>query len=329
MSNNTNVALFADDVKIYREINSLHDCLLLQHDLTALDNWSRKWKLNFNYDKCKVLKVARVIKNDHNYVMNNILLENMSNFNDLGINISSDLDWQLHIHLKVNKANSMLAFIKRTYGYSPMPDAKRMLYLTLIRSGLLYGSTVWYPNKACKKLLEGVQRRATKYILNDFESSYKQRLHEAKLVPLLYYKEYKDLCFLYKCFHGYYNIDTRAYVTMSSNTQRSTRSTMDDLKIRINNARTEKAMEYFFNRVVKPWNKLPHNIRSMHCTNKEILPFKNWLMNHYKHLTVTYFDVDNICTWVSFCRCPRCRPIWSVKLEIYIRFVSPTPIVYY
>ena len=188
VSNNTNVALFADDVKIYREINSLHDCLLLQHDLTSLDNWSKKWKLNFNYDKCKVLKVARVIKNDHNYVMNNILLENMSNFNDLGINISSDLDWQLHIHLKVNKANSMLAFIKRTYGYSPMPDAKRMLYLTLIRSGLLYGSTVWYPNKACKKLLEGVQRRATIYILNDFESSYKQRLHEAKLVPLLYYK---------------------------------------------------------------------------------------------------------------------------------------------
>ena len=256
--------------------------------------------------------------------MNNILLENMSNFNDLGMNISSDLDWQLHIHLKVNKANSMLAFKKRRYGYSPMPGAKHMLYLTLIRSGLLYGSTVWYPNKACKKLLEGVQRRATKYILNDFESSHKQRLHEVKLVPLLYFKEYKD-----KCFHGYYNIDIRAHVTMSSNTQRSTCSTMDDLKISINNARTEKAMEYFFNRVVKPWNKLPHNIRSMHCTYNEILPFKNWLMNHYKHPTVTYFDVDNICTWDSFCRCPRCRLIWLVKLEIYFRFVSPKPIVYY
>ena len=98
--------------------------------------------------------------------MNEILVENVSNFDKPGINISSDIDWQLHIHLKVNKKNSMLAFIKRTYGYSPMPDAKRMLYLTLIRSGLLYGSTVWYPNKACEKLLEGVQRRATKYILD-------------------------------------------------------------------------------------------------------------------------------------------------------------------
>ena len=86
--------------------------------------------------------------------MNNILLENVSNFNDLGINISSDLDWQLHIHLKVNKANSMLAFIKRTYGYSPKPNAKRMLYLTLIWSGLLYGYTVGYQNKACKNYLK-------------------------------------------------------------------------------------------------------------------------------------------------------------------------------
>ena len=74
-------------------------------------------------------------------------------------------------------------------------------------------------------------------------------------------KEYKDRCFLYKCFHGYYSIDIRARVTMSSDTQRSTRSAMDNLKISINNTRTENAMEYFFNRVVKPWNTLPDNTR--------------------------------------------------------------------
>ena len=52
VSKNTNVALFADDVKIYEEINSLHVCLLLHNDLTALDKLSKKWKLNFSYDKC-------------------------------------------------------------------------------------------------------------------------------------------------------------------------------------------------------------------------------------------------------------------------------------
>ena len=63
VSNNTNVALFAADIKIYREINSLDDCLLLQHDMIVLVKLSKTWKQNFDCDKCKVLiKVARVIK---------------------------------------------------------------------------------------------------------------------------------------------------------------------------------------------------------------------------------------------------------------------------
>ena len=105
-----------------------------------------------------------------------------------------------------------------TYGYSATPEAKRILYLTLIRSGLLYGSTVWYPNRTCKKLL-GVHRRATKYMLNDFESNYKQRLQSSKLLPLVYYKEYRDICFSYKCLHGYYDIEVYQYLQMTATTK--------------------------------------------------------------------------------------------------------------
>ena len=64
------------------------------------------------------------------------------------------------------------------------------------------------------------------------------------IIPYIY-SEYKDRCSLHKCFHGYYNIDKRAHVTMSSDTQRSTRSTMDNLNISINNTRAENAMECF------------------------------------------------------------------------------------
>ena len=241
--------------------------------------------------------------------MNNVSLEQVNTFNDLGVTITCDLDWQSHIHQKVNKANSTLAFIKRTYGYSATSEAKRMLYFTLIRYGLLYGSTVWYPNRTCKKLLEGVQRRATKYILNDCESNYKQRLQTSNMLPLLYYKEYRDSCFLYKCLHGYYNIDVYQYLQMTAKTQRRTRSTVDDFKISINSARTEKAMEYFFYRVVKPWNIIPNHVRSTRCSNSEIVPFKSWLTKYYMHLTLTYYDTDNVCTWVSFCRCSGCRPV--------------------
>ena len=138
ISKNSEIALFADDVKIYRNVDSLNDCLLLQNDLQALDDWSNLWKLQFNYNKCKVLQIARVIKYNFEYRTNNVSLEQVNTFNDLGVTITCDLDWQSHIHQKVNKADFTLAFIKRTYGYSARPEAKRMLYFTLIRSGLLY-----------------------------------------------------------------------------------------------------------------------------------------------------------------------------------------------
>ena len=42
------VRLYADDVLIYSLINSEDDCISLQQDLTALEQWSLKWQMFFN-----------------------------------------------------------------------------------------------------------------------------------------------------------------------------------------------------------------------------------------------------------------------------------------
>jgi len=39
----TTVRLFADDCLVYRKIKSVEDQEVLQRDLTALDNWARRW----------------------------------------------------------------------------------------------------------------------------------------------------------------------------------------------------------------------------------------------------------------------------------------------
>ena len=193
----------------------------------------------FNYNKCKALQIARVTKHNFEYTMNNITLEQVSVFNDLGITISCNLERQSHSHQKVNKANSTLAFIKRTYGYSATPD-----------------------------------------------------IHQ--------------------------------YLQLTATVQRHTRSTADDFKISINSARTEKAMEYYFHRVVKPWNTIPYHVRSTRCNNNEIVPFKSWLAKHYMHLTLTYHNSDNVCIWVSFCRCSGCRPVWMKHNNHTCSTVPPT-----
>ena len=43
--------------------------------------------------------------------------------------------------------------------------------------------------------LERIQRRATKYILNNYDLSYKQRLDQLHLLPLMYTYELNDLMY--------------------------------------------------------------------------------------------------------------------------------------
>ena len=58
---------------------------------------------------------------------------------------------------------------------------------------------------------EGVQRRATKFILNYPSDCYKERLTKLNLLPLEYHRDMKDLIFLFKCKLGLFNIEQEEY----------------------------------------------------------------------------------------------------------------------
>nr|VZI47271.1 unnamed protein product [Spirometra erinaceieuropaei] len=54
---NCDVAMFADDVKLWSVIRTEFDEERLQADLTRLEKWSQDWLLPFNVTKCNVLRV--------------------------------------------------------------------------------------------------------------------------------------------------------------------------------------------------------------------------------------------------------------------------------
>ncbi|CAB4014768.1 Hypothetical predicted protein [Paramuricea clavata] len=58
ISESGTLALFADDAKCLRTINSDADCVALQRDLNNLTTWSAEWKLPFNIDKCTISTVT-------------------------------------------------------------------------------------------------------------------------------------------------------------------------------------------------------------------------------------------------------------------------------
>ena len=99
------------------------------------------------------------------------------------------------IHIS-SRAYKQLGLLKRTFPTVHV-SAKKNLYLSLVRSQLTYCSPVWRPQLLKHiSFLEKVQRRSTKYILNDFESDYKSRLISLNLFPLMYWIELADIMLL-------------------------------------------------------------------------------------------------------------------------------------
>ena len=58
LSDGTNLALYADNTKIWRNINSDNDHEILQGDIVHLNNWASQNMMTFHPQKCKVVSVS-------------------------------------------------------------------------------------------------------------------------------------------------------------------------------------------------------------------------------------------------------------------------------
>ena len=99
------IKLFADDTKIYRELNNVDDAFALQSDLDSLENWTKSWQVTFNCDKCEVMRIThKQDKSIHHYYLSNTELTYVDSYKDLGVNMSRDLSWSNHVGVIVSKA---------------------------------------------------------------------------------------------------------------------------------------------------------------------------------------------------------------------------------
>ena len=78
--------LFADDAKIYTSIKTSTDKTSLQGDINHLSQWSDKWNLPFNEEKCKSMRIGKE-STAHIHQMNGHELEQVEEVKDLGFTI--------------------------------------------------------------------------------------------------------------------------------------------------------------------------------------------------------------------------------------------------
>ena len=82
--------IFADDARLFLHILQSSDYFLLHSGLNELLDWTQRWLLSVNINKCKVMSVGRNADKSYNYNIidtNNhpIALEHSNQFKDLGV----------------------------------------------------------------------------------------------------------------------------------------------------------------------------------------------------------------------------------------------------
>ena len=161
--------MYADDVKLYREVQTASDVDLLRSDLARLVHWSSVWKLQLNASKCKVLTFTLKRKPIvSSYSINGVVLENVTAMRDLGVILDQKLTFQPHIDSIVRKSNMSLGLLMRSLqtGCRGTKFRSRPLisaYCANVRSVLEYCSVVW--GGAAKTHMDRIERVQHKFLM--------------------------------------------------------------------------------------------------------------------------------------------------------------------
>lgn len=211
---------YADDLKIFRIIQTIEDCLLLQQDINSVALWCAKNKLPLNEKKCTAFSFYRsrtAIAFD--YMINNCKLSRPSELKDLGVWYDVKLSFTNHVDRIIARAVAMLGFVMRCAREFKDPYTIKSLYCSLVRSILEYASVVWSPTYAVHiKRIEFIQKRFLLFSLrhlfppSDFQNlpPYSQRLQLIDLTMLSARRKVADLIYFCKVLLG--DIDTEDFL---------------------------------------------------------------------------------------------------------------------
>ena len=165
--------------------------------------------LKFHPDKCKQMHIGlrECSTSKHQYTLDDKELQISNQEKDIGVIIDSSLSFDCHIATKIQKANSILGLISRTFEYKDKKSIT-ILYKSLVRPHLEFSNQVWAPFKKKHIIsLENVQRRATRIIPGLKHLEYKERLLELSLLSLAYRRLRGDVIELFKIIKGKYDTD--------------------------------------------------------------------------------------------------------------------------
>jgi len=172
----SSIKMFADDTKLWTIISVRNDNQKLPDDLRKLKDWSDKWLLKFNPDKCKVMHVGHNHPTEYFIEQDSKLskLAEVTEEKDLGVINTCDLKSARQC-TEAAKKTTVLRLIKRHFHDINIPTF-RILYKIFVQPHLEYCVQVWSPHlRKDINTLERIQMRATKLVPELRHLTYNER----------------------------------------------------------------------------------------------------------------------------------------------------------
>ena len=248
------ISLFADDALLYENVKSIQDKRDLQKDLDRIIEWEQAWSMQFNADKCKVIRITNKRKiTEGTYSIHGYNLELVKTAKYLGVILDDKLTFKQHITTTAAKAQNCRHFLQRNL-QKCSKEVKLQSYKTFIRPIVEYASTVWDPvgNQSLTYQLESVQRKSVRWICNQwsYEASPTAMIKDLQLQKLDTRRQLNRLSTLYQLNHG-----IKFMPSQTINKQRCT-----NLRFQPIQGAILRYKYSFYPFTINEWNKLPANI---------------------------------------------------------------------
>ena len=173
------IMLFADDCSLLASgLDPTDTAQKLNRDLSKISSWAAKWKVLFNAKKSKDLIFSnKMLNNSPPLVFNDNFIDRVNTHRQLGVYLTSNLDWSFQINdvcLKANRKLSVLRHVK-------MLKRKTLdiLYKLTVRSVIDYALPLYGNNlkKIDLERLERLQYRAAKLVTGAMHHTSKEKLN--------------------------------------------------------------------------------------------------------------------------------------------------------